>query len=116
MANVDDATRMRHMLEYAEMAVRLSSSRSRRDLDTDELFPLAMVRAVEVVGEAAARVSAQGRSQYPQLPWPLIVGMRNRLIHGYDEVDLNILWETLVHELPELIATLKRILPPVPGP
>lgn len=66
--------------------------RSRPDLDSDRQFGLAMTRLLEILGEAAARVSDTGRQRWPAIPWAKIVGLRNRLIHGYDKVDFDILW------------------------
>ncbi len=82
MTQHDDATRLRHMLDYARKGAKLASGKSRADLDADELFGMAMTRVVEVIGEAAARVSAPTRDHYPQIPWHAIAGMRNRVIHG----------------------------------
>ena len=114
MAKGDDLKRIRDKLEYARKAERHSRGRTRADLDNDELFALGMVRIVEVIGEAAARVSDETRSRYPQIPWPQIAGMRNRLVHGYDKVDLDVLWQTLTREVSPLIAALEQVLPPQP--
>lgn len=81
-----DDIRLRHMLDYARDAVQLSHGRTRADFDTDRLYALAIVRVVEVIGEAASRVSDERRARHPGIPWHAIIGMRNRLIHGYDAV------------------------------
>ena len=73
------------------------------------MLELSLVRLVEVVGEAATRVSAETRARHPQLPWAMMTSMRNRLIHGYDEVDLEVLWGTVTEDLPPLIAQLAAI-------
>jgi uncharacterized protein with HEPN domain len=73
---------------------------------------LALVRLLEIVGEAASRVPNDECAKYPEIPWPEIVGLRNRLIHGYDAVDLDILWQIIVHDLPPLIATHETIVVP----
>jgi uncharacterized protein with HEPN domain len=85
-----DEISMRQMLDHAVEASRLASGRQREDLDTDRLFHLAMTRLQEIVGEAAGRVSQGTRDQYPQIAWSQMVGLRNRLIHGYDQVDCDI--------------------------
>jgi uncharacterized protein with HEPN domain len=100
------------MLEAAEKAIRFSEGRSRADLDVDELLALALVRLLEIVGEAATRVAETEREQHGTIPWAQIIGMRNRLIHGYDVVDLDVLWETVRKDLPQLIAGLRSIIPP----
>jgi uncharacterized protein with HEPN domain len=79
-------------------------------------FNLALVRLLEIVGEAASRMTPDDRTLYPDIPWPQIVGLRNSLIHGYDDVDLDILWQIITQDLPPLIATLENYLPPhMPG-
>ena len=104
--------RLRHMLDYAREAVSLGKGKSRADLDTDRLLNLALVHLVEIVGEAASRVSKDVQYQYPQIPWPQVVSTRNRLVHGYDFLDFDILWQTITEDLPELIAILENIVPP----
>lgn len=82
MSRHDDGARLRHMLDHALEAVALCASKSRADLDRDRLLNLAPVRLVEVIGEAANRVSPEAQRRLTAIPWPAIVGMRNRLIHG----------------------------------
>jgi uncharacterized protein with HEPN domain len=106
----DDAVRLRHMLDAARTAVRFTQQRTRTDLDHDELARHGLVRLVEIVGEAASRVTAETRAAVPMLPWSAIVGMRNRLIHGYYDVDLDVVWATLTDDLPRLIAQLEAVL------
>ena len=103
---------MRHMLEYARIARRMVASRTRADLDTDEMLRLATTRAVEVIGEAARRVSPETRQHHPAIPWSQAAGTRDRLVHGYDQVDLDVLWDILSLDLPPLILELERILGP----
>ena len=102
--------RLRHMLDHAREAVALAQGKTRADLDSDRLLNLAAVRLLEIVGEAASRVPKEERSLHPEIPWSQIIGMRNRLIHGYDMVDNDILWQILVHDLPSLVAALEAIL------
>jgi uncharacterized protein with HEPN domain len=71
---------------------------------------LGLTRLVEIIGEAGARVSNAGRARYADIPWRVIIGMRNRLIHGYDVVDLNMLRDTVTDDLPPLIAQLEAAL------
>lgn len=102
--------RLRHMLDHAREAVALAQGKTRADLDNDRLLELALVRLLEIVGEAANRVPKEECALYPEIPWPQIVSLRNRLIHGYDAVDKDILWQIIVHDLPPLIAALETIL------
>jgi uncharacterized protein with HEPN domain len=98
------------MPDHAREAVVLAQGKNRADLDKDRLLELALVRLLEIVGEAASRVPSEVCASYPEIPWPQIVGLRNRLIHGYDAVDLDILWQIIDHDLPSLIAALETIL------
>jgi uncharacterized protein with HEPN domain len=106
----DDEVRLRHMLDAARTAARFARERSRADLDHDELARHGLVRLVEIVGEAASRVTTETRVAVPTLPWSVIIGMRNRLIHGYYDVDLDVVWATLTDDLPSLIAQLEAVL------
>jgi uncharacterized protein with HEPN domain len=107
----DDTTRLRDMLEYARTAQAFVAGRNRRDLDSDRMLYLALLRALEIVGEAASQVSPAGRSTFSSLPWRQIIGMRNRLIHAYTDVNPDVVWATVADSLPPLIAELERILP-----
>jgi uncharacterized protein with HEPN domain len=98
------------MLSHAEEAVAMVAGRSRADLDSDRMLNLSLVRLLEIVGEAAARIDETTRQQIPAVPWPQIIGLRNRLIHGYDAVDFDILWDILQFDLPPLVANLRRAL------
>jgi uncharacterized protein with HEPN domain len=82
----------------------------RDDLRRERMLELSLIRLIEVVGEAAARVSAEGQATYPSIHWPQVVGIRNRLIHGYNQVDLDILWDTIEYDLPQLITELEKVL------
>ena len=95
-----DHVRLLHMLEHAREAIQLVEGRARQDLAADRLLSLALVRLLEIVGEAAAKVSSEGRTRYPTIPWSEVVSLRNRLIHGYDSVDLDILWRIVESDLP----------------
>ncbi len=110
MTRRDDFASMRQMLDYAMKARSMVAGRRRQDLDGDDMLQLALTRAVEVIGEAAGRVSEAARNEHAEIPWRDIVGMRNRLIHGYDSVDLNLLWDTVTVDLPPLMQALERIL------
>lgn len=106
----DDVIRLRHMLDAAQEACSFAVGRVREDLDIDRQLTLSLVKDIEIVGEAASRISADCRSAYPEIPWQDIVAMRNRLIHGYFDIDLDIVWRTVIEELPSLIAVLDHIL------
>jgi uncharacterized protein with HEPN domain len=95
------------MLDDAREAVAMVRGRTRRELDTDRQLNLSLVRLLEIVGEAAGRLPAEERVRHPGIAWAEIVGLRNRLIHGYDSVDYDILWQIVSNDLPPLIAALK---------
>ena len=97
------------MLESAREAKALIKKKSRQDLDAERILSLALVRLLEIVGEAANRVSNSTRLRFSDIPWAQIISLRNRLIHGYDEVDMDVLWEILNDDLPPLIAQLEKI-------
>jgi uncharacterized protein with HEPN domain len=86
----NDEIRLRHMLEAARLASSFASGRSRQDLDGDMMLVLSLVKCVEIIGEAAGRVSEETRVQFPATPWRQIIAMRNRLIHAYFNINLDI--------------------------
>jgi uncharacterized protein with HEPN domain len=110
MSQHDPLLALRHMLDHAREAVALAQGSSRVDLDSDRLLQLALTRLVEIVGEAAARVPAELQARHSQLPWREAISARNRLIHGYDFVDLDILWEIVASDLPQLIPLLGQVI------
>jgi uncharacterized protein with HEPN domain len=100
---------MLHMIEACESVQRFIQGRRRLDFESDQMLLFAVVRAIEVLGEAAGKVSEDTRSACPEIPWPEITNMRNRLIHGYFDIDIDIVWNTASIELPALLADLRRI-------
>jgi uncharacterized protein with HEPN domain len=106
-----DAAALEDMLAHAREAAALMQGKSRVDLDNNRVLSLALVRLLEIVGEAASRVSAVERTRHTAIPWAEIVSLRNRLIHGYASVDMEIVWEILRRDVPALIAELERIVP-----
>ena len=109
MSQREGRTRLRHMLDYSREAASLASGKQRSDLDLDRTLNLALVRLLEVVGEAAGRATEEERKLCPALPWGQIVALRNRLIHGYDSVDFDVLWGIVSEDLPKLITALEPV-------
>ena len=105
-----DVVRLEHMLAAGREAVGYTKGRTRADLDVDRPLVHSLVRCVEILGEAAARTTPELRRAHPEIMWQNIIGMRNRLIHAYYDVNLGILWKTATEELPELIPALERLL------
>jgi uncharacterized protein with HEPN domain len=110
MTRHSDQLSMRQMLDHAVEATQLAKGRTRGDLDKDRVFALAMTRLLEILGEAASRVSEPSRNAQPGIPWSGIIGLRNRLIHGYDQVDFDVLWTIVDSDLPPLVSKLELIL------
>jgi uncharacterized protein with HEPN domain len=106
----EDRTRILHMIEAADAMSRFVTGRQRDDLDADLMLRFALVRAVEVFGEAAAKVSSSMRTASPEIPWLEIVAMRNRLIHAYFDIDRSILWRAATEEIPALLPRLQKLV------
>ena len=98
------------MIEASETAQRFVVGRERGDLDTDDMLLFALVRAVEIIGEAAARLSEGTRLMSAAVPWAAIVAMRNRLIHACFDIDRDILWKTVSEEIPVLLLQLRPLV------
>ena len=114
MTRHDDTVALRHMLDHAEETILIAQGRSRNDLDRDRLLALSLIKLVEIIGEAAGRVSTKVKDSYPGIPWKQIVGTRNRLIHGYDEIDYDVLWRIISIELAPLVKQIQEILISIP--
>ena len=106
----DDRLRLAHMLDAAQQAVRFVKSRTRQDLDADDLFRRALIHAIQEIGEAAAKTTDFGRAKVQGVPWGQIVEMRNIIIHVYWGVNLDRVWTTAVKDLPPFIAALESAL------
>jgi uncharacterized protein with HEPN domain len=106
----DDLIRLRHMLDAGQKAVSFVVDKNRTDLYDDPMLAFALMKAIEIIGEAASKVSRNTQDHFKEIPWPQIVGMRNRLIHAYVDVSLDILWHTVTSNLPPLIQALEIII------
>lgn len=110
MSRRDDSLLLQDMLASARDACTFISGRAQADLLIDKQLKLALLKCVEMIGEAASRMCPETRAKYPALPWQDMVGMRNRLIHVYFDIDLSLLWTTVNDDLPRLIRDLENIL------
>jgi uncharacterized protein with HEPN domain len=106
----DDAVRIRHMLDASHEAILFAKGRTRQDLDDDRMLVLALIKAIEIVGEAACQVSETTRRQTPDIPWEDIIGMRHRLVHAYFDINRDILWRTVQDDMSTLVALLETLL------
>ncbi|MDE0332622.1 MAG: DUF86 domain-containing protein [Nitrospinae bacterium] len=100
------------MLLAARDVVDFARGRTRDDLNTDRQLVLSLVKSIEIIGEAAARIRQETREAHPEIPWPKIIAMRNRLVHAYFEINLRRVWEVVQNDLPDLISLLEPLVPP----
>jgi uncharacterized protein with HEPN domain len=106
----DDRIRLRHMLDAAREAMSFAEGRTRADLDSDRKLTLALVKAIEIIGEAAYQIGDNAREAIASIPWSDVINMRHRLVHAYYNINLTLLWKTLEEDLPPLIAALEGFL------
>ena len=105
----EDRIRLLHMIDAAESAMNFVAGRQRGDLESDRMLQFALVRAIEILGEAASKVTVETRTANTGIPWNAIISMRNRLVHAYFDIDTDILWVAATTELPALLALLKPV-------
>jgi uncharacterized protein with HEPN domain len=98
------------MADAIREALSFIRGKARSELDSNRMLALALVQLLEVVGEAASGISDGFRNAHPAIPWKSIIGMRHRLIHGYFDVDLDIVWQTVHADLPQLLRQLEDLL------
>lgn len=110
MSRHEDIVRLHHMLDYARQAVQFNQGKSRADFEADRMLALATIQCIVIIGEAVNTISEELRQQNSEIPWALISGTRNRLIHGYVDIDLDIIWTIVTRDLPKLITQLEFIL------
>lgn len=105
----NDRVYILHAIDAAEKAVDISEKLERCDLDLNEIYALALVRLLEIIGEAANLVSKEFKAEYQDVPWSHMISMRNRLIHGYFDINNDIVWDTIKSDIPPLIKILKEV-------
>lgn len=110
MSEHDDRLPMHQMLEHAREAVDMARGRARLELETNRMLQLALVHLLLIVGEAATRVSPAGRLRHPDIPWSKAIATRHRVVHGYDQVNYDVVWDTITIDFPPLVAALERAL------
>lgn len=106
----DDKIRVQHMIDAAEEAKSFVGDTSEQDFIKNRMLILSVIKEIEIIGEAASKISEVTKLEYPDIPWQDIVGMRNRLIHGYFDVNVKLVWNTVKNNLPALIESLKEII------
>jgi len=106
----DDLIRLRHMLDAANAAQGFIKNRCRDDLEKDTQLVRALVKAIEIIGEAAYQISLDTRDEVQGIPWDDIIGMRHRLVHAYFDINLDILWQSVRDDIPDIVYKLEPIL------
>ena len=110
MRQPDDRVLLRDMADHALRAINACHDRRREEMETDPVLAAALERFSEVIGEAASKTSAASRARLLEVPWAEIIGMRNRLVHGYASVDHDVIWTVVKRDLPPLVAALETEL------
>jgi uncharacterized protein with HEPN domain len=110
MSQRDDDITLHQIRDAARKILVLTSERSRAELDSDWIVPLALMQLLQIIGEATRRLSEGFRSRHAEVPWARIVSLRNRLIHGYDTIDHDRLWIVATDDVPALVRALDQIL------
>lgn len=110
----DDLLYLGHMLDTAREALQAMEGIGRQTFEADKNLRLAQVHRIQIIGEAARRVSAAGRQSLPAIPWAQITGMRHKVVHDYMTIDYDIVWDVLKRDLPPLIAALEAAVPKRP--
>jgi uncharacterized protein with HEPN domain len=104
------------MRDAAREAMAFTAGRQRSHLDDDRMLVLALVKAIEIIGEAASQVGQSTRDTLPAIPWPSIVAMRHRLVHAYFDINLDTVWNTVIEDLPPLLSQIEEALSGEPRP
>jgi len=107
----DDWIYVSHMLDMSRKEVDTVTGKTRDGYNDDEILRMALTHFIQVIGEAAKKVSAEFQATHPQIPWREIVGTRHRIVHGYLNIDEDLVWEIVTHDLPALIRGLEKIIP-----
>lgn len=105
-----DTIRLQHMFDASREAISFIKNKNRKSLYADRKLVLALMKSIEIIGEAANKILKSKQDDMPEIPWVEIVGMRNRLIHAYFDINLDILWKTVIEDLPDLVKKLEIIL------
>jgi len=109
MSPKNDYVYIGHMIDNANKAISFIAGLNRSDFDQDEQLRLAVTHLLQIVGEAARRVSVEFREAHPEIPWKAIVGMRSKVVHDYFSVDDDVIWDTIKNDLPDLVKELEQL-------
>lgn len=106
----NDLIRIRHILDAVNEALSFARNRTRADLASDRMLTLSLIKSIELMGEAASKVSSETREENPRIPWESMIAMRNRLIHVYFDIDVDRVWDTVTEDLPVLKAAVEETI------
>lgn len=106
----DDLNRLQHMLDAINDILIFSKNKERIDLEDNKMLSYSLIHLLEIIGEAANKISAEFQKKYSNIPWKAIIGMRNRLIHGYFDIDLDIVWKTIDEDIPKLKNKVEKVI------
>lgn len=109
MSAIDNETRIVHIREAAEKVIQYTTDKTQADFEKDEILQLAIIRLIEIIGEAAARLSPEFREKYSSIPWQAIIGMRNRLVYAYFSIDYDVVWLTITSAIPDLLKQITNM-------
>ena len=105
----DDHVKIKHMFDAAKECLSFVKGKSRNEFNTNKVLVYALVKVIEIIGEAASKISKDFKNKHTEIPWQDIVSMRNHLIHVYFDIDLDILWDTVSKDIPKLIKMLQKL-------
>ncbi|HMA83460.1 MAG TPA: DUF86 domain-containing protein, partial [Candidatus Thermoplasmatota archaeon] len=105
-----DLIRLKHILDASVEIQSFIKDKTQEEFKQDRKLHLSVVHLLEIIGEAGNQISEEVKEQYVDIPWKRIIGMRNRLIHGYFDIDLAIVWKTATEDIPPLIEEIKNMI------
>jgi uncharacterized protein with HEPN domain len=110
MTLIDDLTRLKHMRDAAVDALSFTSGKTKEILENDKILSFAVVKVLEIIGEAASKISPECQAKYCDIPWGSMIGMRNRLVHAYYGINFDIVWKTITEDLEPLLNNLSNAI------
>lgn len=108
----DETAFLLDMLNAAQDVEEFAAGLTFYQFEKSRLHQKAVLKSIEIIGEASTHITEETRLAHPEVPWKEIISMRNRLVHGYFQVDLERVWNTVQRDIPSLIHTLEQFVPP----
>ena len=110
MTAPDNLSRLRHIFDACQEALKFVENQNKEDLQYNRMLALALIKELEIIGEAANNISMDCQLQYSDVPWKDMIGMRNRLVHAYFGINYDIIWRTVTESLPVLLLDVQKII------